>query len=97
MIFDTTFTEKLGFTKIPNRGNVALSQARHGLYVLSDGSGIRKKGSRVYCIAELLRIVDGKELWVGSGQQLVSKDKRAAQAEVAEQKARKKIPLWIAS
>ncbi|KAJ5925547.1 hypothetical protein N7454_008186 [Penicillium verhagenii] len=64
VILDVTFTEKLGFMSIPNRWNVALSRARNALYVLCDRSGIRKKGSRVYCVAELIRIGDNKKLWV---------------------------------
>ncbi|KAJ5658585.1 uncharacterized protein N7484_002234 [Penicillium longicatenatum] len=70
VILDVTFTEKLGFMSVSNRWNVALSRARNALYVLCDRSGIRKKGSRIYSVAELIRIIDNKKLWVESLQQL---------------------------
>lgn len=78
VILDVTFTDKLGFMSVPNRWNVALSRARNALYVLCDRSLIRKQGCRVYCVAELLRIVDKKKLWAESQQQLMTKGKRGA-------------------
>ncbi|KAJ5778269.1 hypothetical protein N7520_001515 [Penicillium odoratum] len=90
VIFDVAFTDKLGFMSIPNRWNVALSRARNALYVLCDRSGIGKKGKRVYCIAELIRIVDKKKLWVKSQQELIIKGKRGAQL-AKEQEEWKKI------
>ena len=75
VIFDVTFTERIGFMAVPSRWNVALSRACDGMYVLCDRSGIRKQGCRTYCIGELLRIADGRKLWVGS-ERLVAKRKR---------------------
>ncbi|OQD75837.1 hypothetical protein PENDEC_c006G01992 [Penicillium decumbens] len=78
VIFDVTFTEKLGFMSVPNRWNVALSRARDALYVLSDSAGIRKKGGRVYCITQTIKIADEKELWIDSQEQVMAKGKRHA-------------------
>ncbi|KAJ5808791.1 hypothetical protein N7474_010060 [Penicillium riverlandense] len=89
VILDVTFTEKLGFMSVPNRWNVALSRARKALYVLCDRSGIGKKGSRVYCVSELIKIVNNKQLWVKSQQRLMTKGKRGAEL-AEEQRAWKK-------
>ncbi|KAJ5637241.1 hypothetical protein N7490_007120 [Penicillium lividum] len=50
----------------PHGQSLALSQACNALDVLCDRSGIGKKGIHVYCISELIKIVDNKELSVTS-------------------------------